>query len=185
MQQEHFISYLNNLGEFPLIANPKEEIVSNLYNIDLQKVINAKGLPDFVKKVAMELTYKHYFTTGYYFSTLSNNEILMLHGVVNAVETKDTGSVIFTQVEQQQMYKDLLLMGMLLSLAAGRSTLSSDCIMKMKSSLTNFILTEYIHRFKKTHNLYRSNYDLFEHDKVIAVAIKKGDNPDGKSKANS
>lgn len=185
MQQEHFISYLSHLGEFPLIINPKEEIVSNLYNIDIEKVINAKGLPDFVKKVAIELTYKRYFTTGYYFSTLSNNEILMLHKVVEAVETKDTGSVIFTQVEQQQMYKDLLLMGMLLSLAAGKPTLNSEEIMQMRQSLTNFILTEFVHRFRKTHMLMRSNYDLFEHNKVIAIAIKKGDNPDGKSKTNS
>jgi hypothetical protein len=179
------VQELHLLEHQRLIQPEKEEIVSNLYNIDLGKVLQAKGLPDFVKKVAMELTYKPYFTLGYYFSTLSDMEVNMLNGVVSAVETKDTGSVIFSKVEQEQMYKDLLLMGMLLCLASGKGTLTASEITTMKNSLSNFIITEWIFRFKKTHALLRYNWDMFEHDRIIAVPMKGGKGDAGKAKANS
>lgn len=141
------------------------------YYLHLEKIENAKDLPEYIVRAGKELRESNYLTAGEFFDKLDDVEVLHLATLMNSVTTIGTGIYKVDSEEAGKNLYHLSLLCFVLALGEGIVELDTEFVDNAMQALFTLIAVENMYRRGEV-EIFRENFSIVESFKPIARVIK-------------
>jgi len=138
------------------------------YTMNLDACIADTTTPSVIRQLFRDLKENGYINTGDYFCGVSDTDLNLLLQFAEAVGTNKDA---FSEEEQDEALRNLMLLGMGLTVGEGE-ILTEDTVYQSANSVITFIALEGLYR-KGLINIYRDKWSMTQNDNDIIATPKE------------